>query len=187
VSGMVPPLRCCPRSRARTITVGPYRRKAGRGQTPGTALFSCWRWRIKPFKAGCRDQRLIVLVGSLATVAFSPLIFLTSRVAQALDADHRGSRRSQLPQTGPRLESCFKAPKRTVDCRIVIRRKDRGKAPGRSTKSADGAAARPALPAARHLRCFSFSGAVRKTTSHFRCCRALHASSGDRYRRYQTA
>jgi len=117
-----------PRSRARTITVGPYRRKAGRGQTPETALFSCWR-RIKPFRARCRDQRLIVLVGFLATVAFSPLIFLTSRVSQALDADHRVSRRSRPPRTRPRFESCFKAPELTVDCRIVLQWSDPGKAP----------------------------------------------------------
>jgi hypothetical protein len=61
------------------------------------ALFSCWRWRIKPFKARCRDQRLVVFVGSLTTVAFSPPIFLTSRVSQALGADHRGTRLKTFP------------------------------------------------------------------------------------------
>ena len=41
----------------------------------------------------------------------------------------RGSRRSLLPRTGPRFESCFKAPARTVHCQIVIQRRDQGKAP----------------------------------------------------------
>ena len=80
-------------------------------------------------RARCRDQRLIVRVGFLATVAFSPLIFLTSRVSQALDADHRVSRRSRPPRTRPRFESCFKAPELTVDCRIVLQWSDPGKAP----------------------------------------------------------
>jgi hypothetical protein len=94
ISGMFPPpVTMLPRSRARTITVGPYR--AWRGQTPGMALFS--------YRGGGDQARQIPLLWSPAGCLCRIIVLSTVRrimASEVVDPDQEITTKLRLTFRG---------------------------------------------------------------------------------------